>query len=127
MIITGKEVVFFLPSKPDDAINLDIKNAPLWDVLQTLSESRKVQIDGGNPSRLQILRRTLMAGDDVSVCVHNAPFQSVANELSSLSGLPLRVTSGDVKTLLTLTVKGSTLKEIVAQMSAQTDVQIATK
>lgn len=124
--VTGKEVVF-LPSKSDDAINLNIKNAPLWDVLETLSESGKVQIGGEDFSRLQTLRRALMADEKVSMCIHNAPLLNVANELSGLSGLPLRITSGDAKTLLTLTVEESTLKEIVAQISAQTGVQIATK
>src|SRR5918912_1876668 len=43
--ITGKRIAVS-PSKPDEAINLDVKDAPLWDVLETLSQSRTVLIEG---------------------------------------------------------------------------------
>jgi hypothetical protein len=118
--------IVLLSSKPDDMLNLDIKNAPLWDVLDALSESGKVQLDGEDFSSLKGLRNALATGEKVSVCIHRASVQSVIDELMSLSGQPLHITAGDSKTLVSLAIEGATMREIVAQLSAHARVRIAT-
>lgn len=122
---TGREIVL-LSYKPDDTLNLDIKNAPLWDVLDALSESGKVLLDGEDFLSLKGLRNALATGEKVSVCIHRASVQSVIDELVSLSGQPHHITAGDSKTLVSLAIEGATLREIVAQLSAHARVRVAT-
>lgn len=121
--ITGKRIAVS-PSKPDEAINLDVKDAPLWDVLETLSQSRTVLIEGEDFLKLQALRQSLLTDNKVSVCIHNAPLEMVVNELSGLSGKSLHITSGNTKTPVTLSSKRITLEKILSRLSAQTGAQI---
>jgi hypothetical protein len=124
--ITAREVAF-VPINPQETFNLDAKNIPLWDVLETLSQSGKVRIGGEDFSGLQAVRKSLLSGERMSVCIHHASIQSIVEEFAGISGLPIRVTSGDATTMVTLTVKGVTLEEALAQVSSQAGVQIALK
>lgn len=124
--IAGREILF-PTSQPDEPINLDIKNAPLWDVLETLSRSGKVQIAGRDFAKLQETRRALAGGEKVSVCIDRVPVGQVVSELSGLSGQRLRVRSGDEKALVNLSAKGLTLEGIISRLSAQTGAQIGAK
>jgi len=45
--ITGQPVII-TPSKANDTIILDVKKAALWNVLELLSASGKLRIDGEN-------------------------------------------------------------------------------
>jgi hypothetical protein len=121
--ITGKRIAVS-PSKPDEAINLDVKDAPLWDVLETLAQSRTVLIGGEDFLKLQVLRQSLLTDDKVSVCIHNVPLERVVNELSGLSGKLLHITSGNTKAPVTLSSKRITLEKILSRLSAQTGAQI---
>lgn len=124
--ITGRRIAVS-PSKPDEAINLDVKDAPLWDVLETLSQNRTVLIEGKDFLKLQALRQSLRTGEKVSVCIHNAPLERVVSELSGLSGKSLHVTSGNMKASVTLSSKKITLEGILLRVSAQTGAQIEAK
>lgn len=124
--ITGKGFVF-VPNKHGEAINLDVKDFIVWDVLEVLSRSGRVDVGGHDFSRLQVVRKALVSGERLSVCIHNASVKSVVEEYAGMSGLPVRVTSGDDTALVTLYAKGVTLEEILAQVSARTGVQIAFK
>lgn len=70
--ITGKRIVV-LPSKPDEPVNVDIKSARLWDVLEMFSARGVVTIEGRDFSELQSLRRALAGGGKISVCINRAP------------------------------------------------------
>lgn len=122
--ITDKEISF-VPNNSRERFNLDAKDAPLWDVLETLSESGKLRIGGEDFSSLQAVRRALVSGERMRVCIHGASIQSVVDEFAGMSGLPIHITSGDPATVVTITVEGATLEEAMAQVSDQTGVQIA--
>lgn len=124
--IAGKRIAF-LPANPDVAINLDIKNASLWNVLETLSQSGSVTIEGEDFAKLQSVRQALAGGEKISVCIKGASLSQVVGELSGLSGQPLRITLGDEQALVTLTAKGLTLEGIISRLSAQTGAQIGAK
>lgn len=123
--VTGKRIAF-LPSGPD-AINLDVKDAPLWDVLEVLSQGGRVRIEGEDFSKLRAARQALAGGDKILVCIKGAPVARVVRELSGLSGQALRVTSGDEKAVVTLSAKGITLEGILSRVSEQTGARIAAK
>lgn len=124
--ITGKRIVV-LPSKPDEPVNVDIKSARLWDVLEMFSERGVVTIEGRDFSELQSVRRALAGGEKISVCINRVPLGRVVEELSGLSGRPLHITSGDEKALVTLSAKAITLEGILSRLSTRTRAQIGTK
>jgi hypothetical protein len=122
--ITGKRIVI-LPSKPDEAVNVDIKRASLWDVLEMFSERGAVKIEGEDFSKLQSLRKALAGGERISVCINRAPLGRVIADLYGLSGQPLRVTAGDENAPVTLSAKAITLWAILSRLSSQTGAQTA--
>jgi hypothetical protein len=124
--IAGKRIAV-LPSKPDEAVNVDIKKAPLWDVLESFSMRGLVTIEEQDFSKLQSVRKALAGGEKISVCIKGAALGRVVGELSGLSGQRLRVTSGDEKALVNLSAKGLTLEGIISRLSAQTSAQIGAK
>jgi hypothetical protein len=124
--ITGKRIAV-LPSKPDEPVNVDIKRAALWDVLDMFSERGAVQIEGEDFSKLQSLRKALAGGEKIAVCINGAPLGRVVGDLSVLSGQALRVTSGDENASVTLSAKAITLRGILSRLSAQTGARIAGK
>lgn len=124
--ITGREVVF-VPTMPEHPISLDVKGAPVWDILEILAEHGKVQIGGDDFSTLQLIRKALVTGERMSICIRGASVRRVVDELEALSGLSIQVTSGDAHRLVTLSAKGVTLNELLAQMSDQAGVQISQK
>jgi hypothetical protein len=121
--LTGYGIVF-TPSKADATFSLDFKNAPLWEVLETLSTSGKVRIGSEDFSNLQIVRRTLLDGERMSVCISGTTVKRLVDELEYLTGLDIRVTSGDQRAVVNFTARGVNLDEIVAQVSERTGVQI---
>ncbi len=123
--ITGKSIAY-TPSK-DDAINLDVKDVPLWDVLEVLSESGKVRVVGRDFMGLRATRLALTTGEKVSVCFNHVMARHVIDELSVLSGHPIRVTGGNAETPVNLSARALTLKDILARVSAETGVRVAEK
>jgi hypothetical protein len=121
--ITSKEIVIS-PNKADEAYTFDFKEASLWDVLEVLSENGKVQIAGEDFGKLLGIRKAFISGEKMSVCIHQASVRHLVDQLAILSGLSIRATSGNLDTLVTLTLKDVTLKEVVAEISEQTGVQI---
>lgn len=124
--ITGQPVVF-TPFRVDETINLDVKRAKLWDLLEMLSASGKIEIAGDDFVKLQSIRKALVTGEKISVCIHNTTIQRIVSEFMSLSGLPIRTKSGDHKTVVSLSVKDVTLEEVLAQLSRQSGVEISVR
>lgn len=124
--ISGQEVVF-TPSVPDDTVTLDVNNLPFWDVLEILSKSGRIQLGYDDFSNLRAVRRALLYGDRISVCMHGVSIKRLARELRYLTGLDIKVTSGDEKAVVNFTAKGVTFNDIVAQVSEQTGAQLAVK
>jgi hypothetical protein len=121
--ITGQEVVVS-PYKPDEAYTFDFKKAPLWDVLEVLSDRAKVQIAGEDFGKLMMIRKAFLAGEKMNVCIRQAPVRYIIDQLASLSGLQVHVTSGNINTLVTLSLKDVSFNEVVAKISEQTGVQV---
>lgn len=124
--ITGQPVVF-APFTPNDAVGIDVKRAPLWDVLEALSASGKIEIGRDEFTKLRQIRKALVTGERMAVCLHNTTVQRAVRELSSLSGLRIRVTSGDPKVVVSLTETDVNLEEILAKLAIEGGVEIAIK
>jgi hypothetical protein len=124
--ISGRDVVF-VPATPDATFSLDVKDVPLWDVLERLSAGGRLQIGGDDFSNLQTVRKALLGGERMSVCVRGATVRRLVYELEYLTGLDMRVTSGDQRAAVDYTATGVTLDEIVAQVSERAGVRIAVR
>ena len=119
--------VSFVPNDRREKFNLDAKDIPLWDVLETLSVSGELKIGGEDFASLRAARQSIVSGERMKVCIHNASAQSVVDEFAGISGLPIRITAGDPQTIVNLTVQAATLDEAMAQISEQTGVQITVR
>jgi hypothetical protein len=121
--ISGKDVSFS-SFGPDESFNLDIKRALLWDVLDNLSTSGSIRIAGEDFEQLKDLRRALLSGEKISFCVQNTPVKILVNDLSNLSGLPIRITAGRARTIVNLKLQNVSLKDILLKVAEQTGTQI---
>ncbi len=124
--ITGESVVFS-PSTADATVDLEVENLPLWNVLEILSQSGRIYIAGDEFSNLRNARRALLYGERVSMCVHGATVKRLVSEMRYLTGLDLRITSGDPLAVVNYTAKGVTFNEIVTQVAERAGVQIVVK
>lgn len=121
--VSGRDLAFF-PIKRDTVLNLDYKRAVLWDVLEILSDRGTVQIAGQDFEKLKRLRRILLSGERISLCVHNTPVSTFVDDTASLTGLPLRITDGRPMAIVNVKLQNVTLNEILVKVSEQTGTKI---
>lgn len=121
--ISGRDITFS-PNRPDALFNADYKRALLWDVLDMLSERGTVQIAGKDFEKLKRLRKALLSGTRISLCVGHTPVSTFVNDMASLTGLPLRITAGRPLAVVDIKLQEVTLDEILAKVSEQTGTKI---
>jgi hypothetical protein len=124
--VTGEDFVFS-PSTVDATLNLDVENLPVWNVLEILSQSGRIQISGIDFYNIKTVRRTLLFGERLSVCAHGMTVKRFVNELRFMTGLDIQTTSGDPNTIVSYTGKWVNLNEVMTQVSERTGVQITVK
>jgi hypothetical protein len=122
--ITGAPVMFN-PRRPDETFNLDVKDKPLWDVLDELSSGGNIQIAKEDFGHLRGVRQSLLNGERISVCFTNVTAKRLATDLSFLSGRDVYVASGDPKAVVNYKGTAVTFEEIVTQASERAEVEIA--
>jgi len=121
--LTGKQMVF-TPTKSDLVFNVGFKRSPFWNALELLSDQGAVQIDGQDFDKLRRLRKLLLAGDRITLCVKNTPVNTFVGDLVGLTGLPLRVTGGSPMALVNVRLTDATLDEMLSKVSDQTGTKI---
>lgn len=121
--ISGKDLAFS-PSNPDTMFNAEYKKALYWDVLDILSNRGKVQIAGKDFEKLKRLRRTLLSGERISLCVGNTPVHTFVNDMAGLTGLPLRITAGKPMAMVNVKLQNVSLSDILVKVSEQTGTKI---
>lgn len=121
--LSGKKMVF-LPTRSDTVFNVGVKRSPFWNALELLSDQGTVQIDGQDFERFKRLRRILLGGERITLCVKNTPVNTFVDDMVGLTGLPLRVTAGNPMSLINIKVSESTLDEMLAKVSEQTNTKI---
>ena len=121
--VSGKDVAFF-PNNPSALFNADYKKALLWDVLDMLSDRGTVQIAGKDFEKLKRLRKALLSGTRISLCVGRTPVSTFVNDTSSLTGIPLRITSGSPLATVNLKLQDVTLDDILTKVSEQSGTKI---
>jgi hypothetical protein len=120
---SGKQVVF-APMKPDLIFNVGFKRAPFWSTLELLSDQGTVQVGGQDFEKLRKLRKILLAGDRITLCVKKTPLATFISDMVGLTGLPLRVTAGSPMALVNIRVSDATLDEMLSKVSEQTGTKI---
>jgi hypothetical protein len=121
--VSGRDIAFS-PTKPDAVFNADYKKALLWDVFDMLSERGTVQIAGKDFEKLKRLRKALLSGMKISLCVGKTPVSTFVNDMASLTGLSLRIASGKPMAVVNIKLQEVSLDEILAKVSEQTGTKI---
>lgn len=121
--ISGRDLAFS-SYEPDIVFNAEYKRALLWDVLDTLSDRGKVQIAGQDFEKLKRIRRVLVSGGKLSLCVRGTPVNIFVNDLSSLTGLSLHIVDGRPMSTVNVKLHDVTLNEILLKVSEQTETKI---
>jgi len=124
--LTGAEVIFN-PRRPDATFTLNVRDEPLWNVLDTLSSEGSLQIAKEDFGHLKSVRQSFLSGERMSVCFQKVTAKRLATDLSFLTGLDVHVEAGNPKTLIYYTGQGVNLQEIVAQVSQGAGVQLAVR
>jgi hypothetical protein len=120
---TGKELVFS-PTKPDMIFNAGYKRAILWDALKALADQGTLYVGGNDFEKLKRLRKILLSGERITFCVTNTPVNTFVSDMSGLTGMTFRITSGRPMTTANVQLQNVTLSEIVAAVSEQTHTKI---
>ena len=120
---SGKQIEFS-PSTPDAVFTTGFKRATVWDALKVLSDHGKVRIAGQDFEELRRLRRNLLSGERVSFGVKKTTVSAFVNDISSLTGLPLRITAGRPMSNVNIDLKEATLDEIINAVADQTGTRI---
>lgn len=121
----GGKPIEFSGAKPNEVFNVGFKKATVWDALELLSEHGTVYVGGQDFERLKSLRRVLLYDEQITYCVKDTPVSTAVEDLSALSGLPLRIVKGSPTATVNLRLVNVTLKEIISGMAAQTGTRIA--
>jgi hypothetical protein len=124
--VAGTEVTFS-PSTPDATIDMEVENLPLWSALEILSQSGRIQIGRYDFAGLRRARQALLNGERISLCVTGATVKRFASQMRLLSGLNIRVASGNPNAIVNYTGRDVNFNEILAQVSERTGVQIEIK
>lgn len=119
------KVIEFLPRKPKDTFNLDLKGFPLFSVLDILSKRGVVKVNGTDFRKFQKLRTLMLKGGRVYIKLNDVTVQEALDKLTVVTGRPFRVKSGDATAPISLSLKAATYRDIAASISRQSGVKIA--
>lgn len=126
--ISGKEITFSTTptdrARPDTLLNAGLKKAPLWDGLQLLADRGTVRVGGKDFESYIRLRQALLSGERFNFGIKNTPVNTFVTDISGLTGLSLRITSGKSMAIANVEINEATLDEIIAKVSEQTGAKI---
>jgi hypothetical protein len=121
--LTGAEVTI-TPRRSNTTFNLDVKDEPLWNVLDTLSSGGSIQIAHEDFDHLRSVRQSFLSGERMAVCFHNVTAKRLATDLSFLTGRNVYVAVGDPNALVDYKGRGVTFEEMVAEISRAAGVEL---
>lgn len=120
---TGKQIEF-VPRKQNGRFTLDIKGDDLWNAMDYLHQRGKLTVNGVDWERYRRLRKAALQGRKMSVDFNNMSVRDALAHLSFLTGKAYRVESGDAGQVISTSLRGITLTEILSRISEQTGVTI---
>lgn len=115
----------FVPLNPNSVFNAGYKKAVLWGALESLSEYGTVRVAGQDFQRIKRLRRILVSNEKISFAVRDTSVKTFVADLAALTGLPLRVTAGNPKSMVNVELPEATLDDIIAVVSEKTGTIIS--
>lgn len=121
--LTGAEVTIS-PRRANTTFNLDVKDEPLWNVLDTLSSGGSIQIAHEDFDHLRSVRLAFLSGERMAVCFHNVTARRLASDLSFLTGRDVFVAAGDANALVDYKGRGVNFEEMVAEISQVAGVEL---
>lgn len=88
---------------------------------------QKVQNNFPGDADVRTLRGALMSSEKMSMCFRGVTAGSLTGELSSLTGLNIKVEAGDAGAIINYSVKGVTFSEMLVLLSKQSGVRFSVK
>jgi hypothetical protein len=120
----GRKRLEFTPTEPNALLNISFKRATLWSGLEYLSDRGILQVEGKDFESLRKLRKVLLSGERTPFTVKNTPVGKFVNDMSFVTGLPLRIVSGSPNARVNMELRNATLSEILKKAANQTGVKI---
>lgn len=122
-----KSEISYSSANLNERINIDLKGALVWNVVEALSERGTITINGINVSQLLNTRRALLEGERVNVCLSGITAKNILEELGLLVSIPYRVepnSPGNIETKLTRKLKDVTLTDILNEVSREANITL---
>lgn len=114
------------PRNANATYDLELKDDDLFNVLNYLYKRGKVRFDGSDFSKIYDLRKQVRQGKKISVNL-SGPVEDAVAKLAFASGKRLRITSGDPRRIISLTMQDASLDQIIARLSESAGVKIQDK
>ena len=108
----------------DMMFQIGFRKTPLWDALQFLADRGAVRIGGRDFESIRKLRKALLSGQRLNFGVSHTPVNTFVTDLAGITGLPLRITSGNPMTMANVELPQATLDEIIDEVSRRTGTKI---
>jgi hypothetical protein len=123
-----KKKIEFIPfkhgRKKAPLYNLEVKNDNVWFLLEKLSKDGTVKVGGETFENFRKLRNETTNQKLTSLTFTQIPAKEVAAMLTFFSGHSLTVQSGDPDKLISISLQGVTLSQILDHISSTAGVQI---
>jgi hypothetical protein len=101
----------------------DGQNKLAWDTGNIPFTDRGFKSDGESSNGTPEMRQALINGQRISVCFGRVSAGDLARELSSMTGVNIKVEPKDAGTIINYSAKGLALDAILAQMSEASGVR----
>ena len=114
----------FSPAEPESRVDVAFRNAPLWDALEFLAARGTLRVDANDFDSLRKQRKLLLSGGKTSFIFKNKPLKTFIEDMTFLTGLHLRVASGNNDAVVSIDLRNVTLRQILNAVSRQTGARI---
>src|ERR1043166_7998767 len=102
-----------------------LKGSDIWKLLVFLDKVGNVTVNGLPFQKLRELQKQIKDGEPVVVRLTTMPAQEVAEKLSFISGMDIKVISGDPATPISVATRRTAFSKILKDIKQKTGVQMA--
>jgi hypothetical protein len=113
------------PMWRQDIFNAEMQTRPRSKTGNDLSAERSMRKAEQEDDDNKTLRRALLGGKRMGICIRNVSAVALADKLSSITGLDVHAEPEDASVIINYSAKASTLQEALSQVSARYHLQFS--
>jgi hypothetical protein len=122
---TQKTITFTpYPKRKNERYTYELKNQSMWTLLNYLNRRGSIRINGMEFRRFRKMMREAQNGKPLAARFEGMTAQEVMDNLEFLSQVPLRISSGDPQTIVSVNLQNRTLDQILRDISRQSGVKV---